>query len=934
VYRTLLALPLVLCANVGAALPTLDTAAQVVSMRTEYFDYPLSIDSAHPRLSWQLLSSKRDVRQVAYQIQVARDDEDLKTGQRLIWDSAKVASDRSIQIPYDGSALESRARCAWRVRVWTSRHESTTSPIAHWEMGLLRHEDWTAQWVSPQQRSGAPPGEVPLLRRAFQLQRDIVRARIYVTSFGLYQVLLNGSPITDDVLTPGWTSYAHRLQYQTYDVTDRLKEGENALGVYLAEGWFAGTIAGAGERPKSKRPAVLLQLEVTYADGHAERIGSDDHWKSSSGPILESGIYEGESYDARLEKPGWSEPNYEDRDWQAVDAIKERTDLVVAPTGPPVRRIEEITPKAIFKTPAGDTVIDLGQNMVGWVRMKVRGPKGTTVVLRHAEVLDASGNFYTQNLRTAAQTVRYTLKGEGEEIFEPHFTFQGFRYVAVQGWPGEPSLQNITGVVVHSMMDRTGEFSTSNALVNQLQHNIIWGQKSNFLDVPTDCPQRDERLGWTGDAQVFSATAAFNMNVAGFFTKWLGDLKADQNSDGGVPFVVPDALEEMMAAKMHRPAAGEPGWGDAATVIPWNVYLAYADTRLLESQYESMQAWVRYEQTAAGEGLIWHGEFLFGDWLDYFAVGKKNADGITLYAGETPKDLIATAYFAHSADILSRTAAVLGKTEDAKQYASLFLKIAQAFNRQFVSPDGTVGTNTQTGYVLSLDFDLLPPQMRTVAAAKLASDVLKHGHLTTGFLGTPHLLNVLTRFGYQDLSYSLLKREKFPSWLYPVKQGATTIWERWDGLKPDGSFQDVRMNSFNHYAYGAVGEWMYEVMGGINIDPKAPGYKHVLIRPQPGGDFMFVNLSHDSPYGRVTTKWRFIDSDFELRVEIPANSSASVRLPNAILNEVTESGGKLQDAQGVSDAEQQGSNVELRLGSGNYVFKFPWHAHPVDSRPL
>jgi alpha-L-rhamnosidase len=923
-YRYSSVLLLALCANFGNALPSLNSAPQVVSLRTEYFENPLSIDSAHARLSWQLLSSQRDVRQVAYQIQVARDDEDLKAQRNLIWDSAKVLSDRSIQIPYDGPALASRARCAWRVRVWTAHgHEGTWSLISHWEMGLLSPNDWTAQWISLQKRADAQPGEARLLRRAFHLQRDIVRARLYVTSHGLYQVLLNGSPITDDVLTPGWTSYKHRLQYQTYDVTDHLKEGDNAIGATLAEGWFAGTIAGVGQRPQGLKLTLLLQLEVTYADGQTERIGSDDAWRSSSGPILQSGIYEGETYDARLEKSGWSEAGYDDRDWHTVDTVEASNEVLIAPAGPPVRRIEEIIPKAIIKTPAGDTVIDMGQNMVGWVRLKVQGPEGTTVVLRHAEVLDASGNFYTQNLRTAAQTVRYTLKGGGEEVFEPHFTFQGFRYVAVQGWPGELTMHNITAVVVHSKMQRTGEFSTSNALVNQLQHNIIWGQKGNFVDVPTDCPQRDERVGWTGDAQVFSATAAFNMDVSGFFTKWLGDLKADQNLGGGVPFVVPDVLEEMMQAKMHRPAAGEPGWGDAATVIPWNMYLAYADTRLLKSQYDSMQAWVRYEQTAAGDELIWQGDFLFGDWLDYFSAGK-SVDGVTLYAGATPKDLIATAYFAHSADILSRAAAVLGKTQDAKQYERLFAKITQAFNHRFVLPDGTVGTGTQTGYVLSLDFDLLPPDTRPASAAKLASDVRQHGHLTTGFLGTPHLLNVLTRFGYQDLSYSLLKREEFPSWLYPVKQGATTIWERWDGLKPDGSFQDAGMNSFNHYAYGAVGEWMYEVMGGINIDPKAPGYQHVLIHPQPGGDFTFVNLSHDSPYGRVSSHWRIAEGRFELNVEIPANSTASVRLPNAILSEITESGGELKRAQGVSEAKQEHSSVELSLGSGHYLFRYPW----------
>jgi alpha-L-rhamnosidase len=566
----------------------------------------------------------------------------------------------------------------------------------------------------------------------------------------------------------------------------------------------------------------------------------------------------------------------------------------------------------------------MGQNMVGWVRLKVSGPRGTTVTLRHAEVLDAQGNFYTQNLRKAQQTIRYTLRGGGTEIFEPHFTFQGFRYVAVEGYPGRVTPESLTGVVVHSDIGRSSEFETSNALINQLQHNIVWGQKGNFVDVPTDCPQRDERLGWTGDAQAFTPTAVFNANVAGFFAKWLKDLGADQYADGAVPWVVPEVLTSAPLASLGvTRTSGVAGWSDAATIIPWHLYLAYADRRVLEEQYDSMVKWVAYEQQRAGDELIWKGDFQFGDWLDFFSAAKHTR------FGSTSTDMIATAYFAHSTEILRRAAEVLGKHDDVTRYTELLKHITAAFQARFVTPEGVVAEGTQTAYVLALDFDLLPESLRPLAAARLARDVRERGHLTTGFLGTPRLLAVLTRFGYLKEAYALLNREDFPSWLYPVKQGATTIWERWDSLKPDGSFEDDSMNSFNHYAYGAVGDWMYSVMAGITIDPAMPGYKHFLIQPRPGGGFTYVKASHQSPYGTISSTWRITNSVMEVLVEVPANSEATVRLPGARVGTVSESATPLADAEGVGAVAQKDGFVQLELVSGQYRFKYPLGTEPV-----
>ncbi|HXS07059.1 MAG TPA: family 78 glycoside hydrolase catalytic domain [Rhizomicrobium sp.] len=888
----------------------------LAALRVEAQENPVGIDARTPRFSWQTQSQARGMRQAAYEIQVT----DCGSGQAAnrIWTSGKVSSDQSTQLSYGGPSLQSRKRYCWQARVWdTKGRQSDWSAPAYWEMGLLSPRDWSADWIEPRlAEDTSKPQPAPMLRKAFQVEGPIARARAYVTSHGLYEFYLNGQRVSDRLFTPGWTDYAKRLQYQTYDVTAQLKNGANAVGAILGDGWYRGMIGFNNQRNRyGQHLALLMQIEITYADGHTQRIVSDGSWKAATGPIRASQIYAGEIYDARLERTGWSDASYDDRDWSAVGTIAASKDVLVAQVGPPVRRISEITPVKIFKSPSGAMIADMGQNLTGWVRLRVKGPAGTTITLRHGEVLDAQGNLYIENLRAAEQTVQYTLKGGGDEVFEPHFTFQGFRYVALDGYPGNLEPGSVTGIVIHSDVAPAGEFETSSELINRLQHNILWSQKGNFLDIPTDCPQRDERLGWTGDAEVFSSTAAFNTNVEGFFTKWLADLSADQEADGAVPHVIPDVLSG--APSDLQRASGAAGWGDAATIIPWNLYLAYADKRLLAAQYDSMAKWARYEQNRAGDKYIWSGDFQFGDWLDFFNTAKH------ISFGSTSPDLVATAFYAHSVDIMQRTARVLGKKQDADRYAELLAKIQSAFRSKFVADNGQVGEGTQTAYVLALDFDLLPETIRPVAAKKLAEDVRSRGHLTTGFLGTPHLLNVLSRFGYLNEAYLLLNREDYPSWLYPVKHGATTIWERWDGIKPDGSFEDKGMNSFNHYAYGAVGDWMYRVMGGIDIDPAAPGYKHVLVHPRPGGNFTHVKASHVGPFGVIRTDWRIDGQAFSLSVDVPPNSMASVRLPNAKLVQVTESGKSLKQAVGLSEARQTDGDVVVEAGSGHYEFRYP-----------
>lgn len=885
----------------------------------EYFTNPIGLDVPHPRLSWQVRAKRRSARQTAYQILVTQTIEPTAVS---LWNTGKVASDNSLHVRYDGPPLEPGQRCYWQVRVWDENDVvSSWSETAFWEMGLLHNSNWHAAWITPDwDEDASQPQPASMLRRPFKAESDIVAARIYATSLGLYELRLNGERVGDAILTPGWTSYEHRLQYQTYDVTKMVCEGDNVLGAVLGEGWYRGYMGHRGHHNLyGDQLALLVQLQLTYANGRTQIIGSDAAWRATRSPIQMSDLYMGEIYDARLEKPGWDKAGYHDDAWQDVRLLDHPKEMIVAQEGPFIRRFESIRPVAILNSSKGETILDFGQNMVGWVKMRTRGPAGTAITLRHAEVLDQQGNLYTENLRTAAQMTRYTLKGStgSDELYEPHFTFQGFRYVSVEGFPGQLTLEHFTGIVIHSDMIATGTFECANPLINQLQHNIVWGQKGNFVDVPTDCPQRDERLGWTGDTQVFIRTACFNMNVAAFFTKWLHDLSADQLPNGGVPFVVPDVLSKMNTSGLNSSqSTGAAAWSDAATICPWTIYLCYGDTRLLEEQYASMVRWVEFTRSRVGDNYIWRNDFQFGDWLDYRGQDARLPLPVTNY------ELVATAFFAYSTRLLANAAHVLGKTSDAKRYTELADKVKTAFNDEFVTPSGRVGPNTQTAYVLALHFDLLPESIRPLAAKRLAEEIRQgQYHLTTGFVGTPYLCHVLSRYGHTDVAYKLLNQENYPSWLYPIKQGATTIWERWDGIKPDGSFQNASMNSFNHYAYGAIGDWLYQVVAGIEVDPNRPGYKRILIQPQPGGGLTYARATLDSLYGRIESHWTLEADMFDLTVTIPANTEGLVRLPAQSAASVTEQGQPIDHVEGIHEIRQEDGAVILIIGSGHYQFR-------------
>ncbi|WP_167617963.1 glycoside hydrolase family 78 protein [Maribellus sediminis] len=872
-----------------------------VKLICEYHENPIGIDVVQPRLSWQLQSTENDVLQTAYQIRVAGSEKALN-GKKLIWDSGKIESDQSVNVVYNGPAIKSMERVWWQVRVWDNKNElSKWSEPAYWEMGILEPAQWTASWITlrdPEKSKTSLP--VHYLRNEFKLGKTVESARLYVSAQGLYEMFINGKKVGDQLFTPGWTSYENRIQYQTYDVTDLLK-ADNAIAAKLGDGWFRGFIGFSGQRNYyGDELALIAQLQITYKDGGSETINSDGSWKVNNGPIVESDIYNGELYDANLEIPGWNKPGFSDGNWSSATSVDVSKDLLVAPQGSPVKAVEELKPIAQMTTPKGEMVYDMGQNMVGWLRIKLKGEKGDTVRIKFAEVLDKEGNIYTANLRSAKATDTYIFGESGEITYEPSFTFHGFRFVQLIGVKAAPALEDLTGVVIYSDMPSTGSFECSDPLINQLQHNIRWGQKGNFLDVPTDCPQRDERLGWTGDAQAFSMTAGFNFNVAPFYTKWEKDVALDQQENGRVPHVVPDVLNGN---------GGATGWADVVAIIPWTVYKIYGDQRILEESYPAITKWIGYMNGRAGDDHLWTGDSHFGDWLA-FATTRSDYPGAT-----TEKDLIATAYFYYTTSLTAKIAGILGKNSDQQYYEQLAANIKKAFVAEFVTPNGRLVSHTQTAYVLALSFGLIPDDRIEKAAEYLAKDVEKFGHLTTGFLGTPLLCHTLSSIGRDDLAFMLLNRKQYPSWLYPVTQGATTIWERWDGQKPDGSFQDVGMNSFNHYAYGAIGEWLYSRVAGIKIDEAHPGYKHFILAPHPGGGLTYVKATFESVYGQIVSDWKIENGEMVYNVEIPANTTASVVLPNA--------GGAALQTNTKAEQQRVGDDLEMLLGSGKYSFSYP-----------
>ncbi len=848
---------------------------------------PQGIASVAPRFSWKLASNQRNVAQQAYSIQV-------KSGSKIVWNSGKVMSNQSIFVPYAGLALESNRQYHVAVQVWDQAGKASVVSKSSFSTAFLNVADWKAKWISSGIPADKEAGPVPIFTKSFVAAKSVRQARLFITSRGLYEASINGKRVGDAYLTPGWTSYNKHLQYQVYDLTADIKKGENKLDVLVGSGWFRTRIAWENNKNfYGNQTALLSQLELIYTDGSAETIVSDGSWKAGLSSIVSSEIYDGEIQDLRNNAVHWT----------PVIETKASFDVLKAQINEPIRKQEQIAVKRVLHTKSGKVILDFGQNIVGWVKFKAHGHSGQQVKFSHVEMLDKTGEPYFANLRSAKAQAIYTLSGN-PEIIEPHFTFFGFRYVQVEGYEVVPA--DFTGIALHSDMASTGSFETSNPLLNQLQSNIRWGQKGNFLDVPTDCPQRDERLGWTGDAEVFSRTAAFNFNVNQFFAKWLIDVQADQAPNGAVPFVIPDVLTRTTMGKENA-QVGAAGWSDASIIIPYNVYTTYGDRQVLVNQYESMKAYLNYVRGAAKNDL-WNTGFQFADWLSYRVDDSKGMIGQK--SAVTDNYLVAQCFFAYNTQLMIKTARILGKTDDYAEWERLLERIRLQFQKEFMTSNGRLISETQTAYILALQFDMIPESLRAAALERLVINIKSYKyHLTTGFLGTPFLNPVLTRFGRNDVAYKLLLQDTYPSWLYPIKaHGATTIWERWDSMKPDSTFQDPGMTSFNHYAYGAVGDWMYRTIGGIDTQEfDGAGYKESVIKPELGGALTFAKTSLETPYGKISSDWRLDSGVFTLQVVVPVNTSATIVLPDFGKNKRAMDGVEMMVDR-------------VRVGSGTYQF--------------
>jgi alpha-L-rhamnosidase len=840
------------------------TAAHAAPAQTlsvgEGFVEPLGFHDPKPRYSWKLPPGVK--RQTAYRLQI--------TWPRGRWDSGWVKSDRSVFVAADVQPFVSRDRVSWRVNFRDEGgKEGGWSQPAQFEMGLLSAAEWQAEWISPAGDLPAEHEPVGNLRRSFTVSKKVLRARLHASARGLFALRLNGERVGNDHFANGFTSYGKRIDTLTYDVTKRLRTGDNTLEGLLGTGWYAGRFPMGTRKlgPYGRDAALLAQLEIAYEDGTSQTVVSDGSWQATfRGPILSSSLYDGEVYDARRQWEDWKPV--------VVDAAPGKVMLTPKPFAP-VRRIETLTPRRITQPRPGRHVFDLGQNMVGWARVKLPVREGQTITLRFAEMLQDDGTLYTENYRTAKSTDTYTAARSGVIEWEPTFTFHGFRYVEVSGISPDqqPSKDWVTGVVLASDLPITGTFTTSHAKLNLLQSSISWGWRGNSLDIPTDCPQRDERAGWTGDAQVFAPTALFNTASHAFWKSWLGSMRDDQDADGVIPDIVPVANQTWRARS--------PGWMDAATIIPWDVYVRTGDVAILEENYAMMEKLVGWYRSQAVDHLLPTIKG-YGDWLQPYALARVTPDDrMGDRRGDTPRPLLGAAFYARSAQLLSDAARVLDRAQDATRFAEEAAAVRSAFAAEFFDADGRLrhAPETQTAYALAIAYELLPPGQRAKAADHLARMVREAGvHLRTGFLGTPHLVPVLEQTGHAALAADVLFQDSYPSWFYPIDQGATTMWERWNSYTRDKGFGDATMNSFNHYAYGAIGQWLYERVAGITPDPSQPGYKHFFIRPLFVGQLDHAAATLETAYGRISSGWVRQGGKVALEVEVPPNTTATIEL--------------------------------------------------------
>ena len=942
-----------------ASVSTAFAALTVADLRTEYRENPPGIDEVKPRLMWRLKSDERAQKQTAYHVLVASSAENLQKDHGDLWDTGKVDSNQTIHIEYDGKPLQSRLSCYWKVKVWDQNDVvSEWSESASWSMGLLEDNDWAAKYISyddpvPVFKSTTqlflPPARH--YRKVFSAQKKVKRATLYATALGIYEFQLNGQQVSDVWFAPGWTDYRQRAYYYTYDVTQLIARGDNAIGAIVAEGWYSGYVGfglltgmgteKTGRAIYGKTPALMAQLEIEYDDGSTQEVGTDATWKvTDEGPFREADLLMGESYDALREMPGWSTVGFDDSNWQSAILAKDagsqlamfyecrtpnsegeqieikgklrdlgfhRPQLEAFP-GNPVRVTQEIQPIKVVPRDEGRYIINMGQNFAGSVRLKVKGPAGHRVQLRFGEMLHPDGRLMTENLRKARATDFYTCKGDPDgETYTPRFTFHGFQYVELTNFPGEADLHTITGLVLHSDTPLASTFECSDPMVNQLYSNVVWTQRANFIDLPTDCPQRDERMGWTGDAQAYIATAIYNAEVGAFYTKWFRELMESQLPSGAFPGFAPYPFQ-------HGDEFGT-AWADAGIICPWAIWQAYDDTRILKRCWDPMTRFMQWRKKTSRDNLgIAHGNN-WGDWL---------AQGET-----TPLEYIDTIYFALTSSMMADMAEALGKIDEASAYRAQFQRIKEAFGRKYLREDGGVTVETQTAHALALFAGLAPDELRAATGQELAKLIGRNGNrMATGFLGTRPLLPVLTSAGHNDLAMFLLQSHEFPSWGYEIDQGATSIWERWDSYTKEDAFgrHNASMNSFSHYAFGAVCEWMFRSLAGIDTD--GPGYSKIIIYPRPAcpgsnadnEPIHWVKASYNSIRGKIVSEWKLEGEKFLLDVEIPANTTATVFIPATDATSITESGRPLTEITRARFASSEDGRIAVQIPSGKYQF--------------
>ena len=847
------------------------------------------IGNAEPHFSWKMSSKPGDM-QKAYRIQAASSADLLKTPD--LWDSNWVESEQSVGIVWGGVALKSRQRVFWRVTLKNQAGVcSSPSNPAAFEISLLRNADWKARWIYSDAGNPSCSSPCPYFRREFKIGKSIERAVLHVTARGLFEARINGKRVGDDHFVPGWTDFRKQIQFLSYDVTSLLRKGKNAAGAILGDGWYCGYLSGRKRNTYGEYPELLFQLEIEYKDGSSELILSGKDWKWTTGPILASDIYDGEQYDARLEMPGWDQPGFDDSKWRGVSLGEpaSKSPALVQKCCFPVRRIMELKPVKILNPQKDIYIWDFGQNLTGRMKVRLKGYPGRLYSFHFGEMLNPDGTLYTLNYRSAKSTDYYTCgKSQEDEVWEPLFTFHGFRYLQINGFQySDAKVEDIeaVAVVMHSDLEVIGSFECGLPKVNRLYSNVCWGQRDNFLEIPTDCPQRDERLGWTGDADVFAGAAAFNMNVCAFFRKWLRDLCEAQRGDGAVPCIVPNLFDHNWGATV---------WADAAVRIPWIMYQRYGELSILRDCFESMKKWVDYQKNTSNKLIRPRNGF--GDWL---ALSKVR----------TPSELIGTAMFAETARIVGESAALLGFRKEAANYARLSGQVKDAFRKEFVNAQGLLKIKSQTACVLALQFDLLLPGQVSKNAALLVKLIRENGNkLSTGFVGTAWLAQALSKAGYPETAYDLLLQEEYPSWLFSVNQGATTIWERWNSYTVKDGFGNVNMNSFNHYAYGAVAEWMAASVGGIRFDDDQPGGKLLIFAAEPDRRLKHVSCSLETPYGKAESSWNFDRKSWAWRIAAPCNTELKVILPKLKAKKVTLNGKTVRQS-------------EFRLENGVYEIK-------------